>query len=256
MARSAAERAQQIAADLDFYLSDRERRPGSGGNDGLAGPDGRYSAVDDRAEMEALAPVAPARPRRTDVGLPCPQPTDWLHHRLTVTGAPAVVAAFRTTAAGAGIVPWRLDGERIEEDLFLRMATATPRTISLEGARILAAQLRAAMERRHQRAVARVGHSRACPFDLHALVPVQDAVLQLGPDHPDALAWLWEHWGTTEALRHVRDEDERRSAPVEAGRLRLSFWSADWTPWRALARIGASWPGLRFAVRPSYDELG
>ena len=52
----------------------------------------------------------------------------------------------------------------------------------------------------------RVGVSQACPFDLHALVPVHDHVLRLGPDDPTALAWLWEHWGTTQSLRHVAED--------------------------------------------------
>lgn len=138
------------------------------------------------------------------------------------------------------------------------------RTLSLSGARIVAEQLRAAVARRHDLAVARIGRSRteaacrACPFDLHALVPVPDSVLRLGPDDPAALSWLWEHWGTTHPLRHVTEQavasgDERdRPAPGEAA-LRMTFWSADWTPWRALAQVAARWPALRLDVRPHYD---
>jgi hypothetical protein len=33
----------------------------------------------------------------------------------------------------------------------------------------------------------------------------------------------------------------------------VTFWSADWTPWRALARIAAEWPRLRFETRPIYE---
>ncbi len=105
---------------------------------------------------------------------------------------------------------------------------------------------------------ARVGHSRACPFDLHALVPVPTAILQLGPDHPDALAWLWQHWGTTQALRHVAighgaHPDTGPKLAAGEDRLPLSFWSADWTPWRAFERIRADWPALRFDLQPQYD---
>ena len=39
----------------------------------------------------------------------------------------------------------------------------------------------------------------------------------------------------------------------EPGRLRLGFWSADWTPWPAVARLREDCPALRFAVRPHYD---
>jgi len=88
-------------------------------------------------------------------------------------------------------------------------------------------------------------------------VPVPDGVLQLGPDHPEALAWLWTHWGTTAALRHVAAEPvlPRRAAPGNPLTLRLSFWSADWTPWRALAAVAARWPALRFDVQPTYGLL-
>jgi hypothetical protein len=112
--------------------------------------------------------------------------------------------------------------------------------------------------RRQALAAAQVGHSRACPFDLHALVPVPDAVLRRGPDDPIALDWLWAHWGTTQTLRHVADDPS--AAAVLRTRVRtgeavwaVSFWSADWTPWRALAQIAARWPTLRFETHPSYD---
>jgi hypothetical protein len=107
--------------------------------------------------------------------------TDWLHHRLLITGPAADLVCLRAAACGAGTVPWHLDFDRLEEDLF-HLLVAPParagelsshsRSLSLAGARILAGQLRVAAARRHAFAVARVGHSEACPFDLHALVPV------------------------------------------------------------------------------------
>ena len=123
-------------------------------------------------------------------------------------------------------MPWQLDFDRMEEDLFHLLvappAPAGPRRaptggLSLAGARILAGQLRDAAARRHALAIAQVGHSRACPFDLHALVPVPDAMLRRGPDDPAALAWLWTHWGTTQALRHVA-EDAAAGAALQARR--------------------------------------
>ncbi len=123
---------------------------------------------------------------------------------------------------------------------------------------MLAAELRDTVSRRHELAVARVGRSQACPLDLHALVPVPDAVLKLGPDDPVSLAWLWEHWGTTQALRHVKadtaasPEERRRPVPGQAA-FQVRFWSADWTPWRAIGQLAARWPALRFDARPSYD---
>jgi hypothetical protein len=230
--------------------------------------------------------------------------TDWLHHRLLITGPDADLAALRTAAAGAGTVPWQLDFDRVEEDLFHLLAVppaaagalhAPARSLSLRGARILAGQLREAAARRHTLATSQIGHSRACPFDLHALIPVPDVILRRGPDDPAALAWLWTHWGTMQTLRQVAvDEatgtvlqaqaseraregseraaarpkvpsmrqhrgkgvklarDAREGAPGEAVWV-LTFWSADWTPWRALAQLAASWPTLRFAARPTYD---
>jgi hypothetical protein len=187
--------------------------------------------------------------------------TDWLYHRLTITGPPATVAAFEQIAAGAGVIPWQLDLDRLAEDAFHVLIAPPPplrRSLSAAGARILADQLRAAVARRHDLAIARVGRSLACPFDLQPLIPVPADVLRLGPDDPAALAWLWTHWGTTQALRHVASvsdafpNDPIAPTPGEAV-FRVTFWSADWTPWRALAQLAARWPTLRFALRPSYD---
>ena len=187
----------------------------------------------------------------------CLPDTDWLQHRMTIRGPVAELARFRAAAAGAGVIPWQLDFEQLQEDWFHRLMAAPSRTLSTSGARILAQQLREASERRHALAVAQVGRSRACSFDLHALQPVPVSILALGPDHPQALAWLWQHWGTTQALRHVVVLAEpHEPEAVRAGQavLRLGFWAADWTPWRALAALAANWPQLRFETWPLYDQ--
>jgi hypothetical protein len=195
--------------------------------------------------------------------------TDWLHHRLIVSGPVVDVATFRAAAAGAGTIPWHLDLDRLEEDWFHLLVSPPPpqqRTLSVAGARVLAGQLRAAVSRRHALAVARAGQSQACPFDLHALGPVPQAVLRLGSDDPESRDWLWAKWGTTQALRHVvapSRQDGQLPDPAPDGiaangddtAFHLTFWSADWTPWRAFAHMAARWPTLRFDVRPTYGVL-
>ena len=185
-----------------------------------------------------------------------PAHTDWLFHHLRIEGSAESVAEFRAAASGAGIIPWHLDLDRVEEDAFLRLASplGQARTLSLEGARMLAADLRDAVARRHAVAVARVGHDKKCCFDLHALAPVPGDVLRLGPDHPDALRWLWDHWGTIETLRHVAPALARNETAPTDTVFRVNFWAADWTPWRALAIVRASFPALRFDVRPHYER--
>jgi hypothetical protein len=274
MTRSAAARISATADALLDWLHSQQRALSTGSQ----------TPADAAGPAEASAEPAPAvdtspsiRPRRDDRARAAPTAsrhhkadaaraaplrldhTDWLHHRLTITGPDAVLTAFRQVAAGAGIIPWQLDLDRIEEDMFnfLVAPPRQPRTLSVAGAGIVAGRLREAVSRRHDLAVARVGTSRACPFDLHALLPVPADVLWLGPDHPDALGWLWAHWGTTQALRHVSEPAvaaEPACQPPAPGEVawQLTFWSADWTPWRALAALAVRWPALRFEPLPSY----
>jgi len=296
--QAAAEQAAQAADALLAWLHTQPRTAGpapAGSHRPTVAPPAEPPEADAGADADAAgaepAPDAPApalaadpptaeaiapAPRRTAAPDPgrgdrhAPQRlahTDWLHHRLRITGPEADLAAFRAAAAGAGTIPWRLDLDRMEEDLFHLLVappapagalTPPPRSLSFSGARILAGQLRAAAARRQELAVARVGQDRACPFDLHALVPVPEAVLWCGPDDPRALAWLWQHWGTTLALRHVAadadvGETERGRPHTGEAVFTVTFRSADWTPWRALAQIAERWPALGFETRPSYD---
>jgi hypothetical protein len=172
--------------------------------------------------------------------LALPHP-DWIFHRLTISGPADQVAAFNQAASGAGVIPWVYDYDRMEEDWFHLLAAPKPpqkRTISLPGARILARQLRDLVWERHEHAVSQVGVAKGCCFDLHKLVPVPFDILRLGPDDPASLSWMWEHWGTTWPLRHVR----RTANGCE-------FWSADWTPWRAMVVVRQAWPLLRFGIK-------
>jgi hypothetical protein len=156
------------------------------------------------------------------------------------------------------VIPWTHDLAPAAEDWFLLLVAPPPpqrRSLSLEGARILAGQLREAATARQRLVAERAGPSRACPFDLHRLLPVPAPLLRRGPEHPETHTWLWAHWGTTQALRGVvelpvpgRGQPRRR----DPGLFWVGFWAADWTPWRAVLALRQRWPALRIEVRPLY----
>ena len=179
----------------------------------------------------------------------------WRFHHLTVSGPASDLAAFAGAARGSGVTPWQLDLAAIEEDVFNLAAAqpAPPRTLTIDGCRILARQFRARVEARQAKAASLVGRSRACPFDLHALLPVPAAILQLGPTHPTSLAWLSAHWGVTDRLRQVADRPRpttgRRLPPGHAV-VGYGFFTAGETPHAAIAALSGRWPALRFVLRP------
>ena len=178
---------------------------------------------------------------------------------MVVTGPADDVAALRHAVAGAGAIPWYYPDADLEEEDRLHALLHPPDGspgLSLHGARALSRALRGAADAHHARVLAAVeAGSRACPFDLHALLPVPDRVLRLGPHDPPSLAWLRRRWGVVRALRHVRlrdgapDRRLRRSA-----RLHYEFWSADWTPWAAIEGLRQRWPAVVFDVRPDYGN--
>ena len=182
--------------------------------------------------------------------LPSPE---WLPHVLTVSGPLEDLAAFRRAAAGPGVIPWAMDYDRLEEDWINALLTPPPseRGISVEGARILAGQLRERIEQQDQRAAEAAFGSMACPLDLHALVPVPSRILRLGPDDPAAVAWLWENWTTTWPLRGVEEVEPDRNIPaLPEGHpaVHYQFWSADWAPWNALVAIRSRWSSISVQV--------
>ncbi len=219
----------------------------------------------DQDRSPSSIPLAPLLPRAAEPSTPLRLAnTDWLHHALTISGPVPDMAAFQMQAAGGGVIPWHLDLDRMEEGWFhLLAAPPAPqeRSLSVAGARILAAQLRDAVGRRHELAVAQAASAKSCLFDLHALLPMPAPLLRRGPDDPASLAWLWEHWGTTQALRRVTSQPappvsgSPDTTPDGQATLRISFWSADWTPWRALEAVRERFPALRFDVRPTYDAV-
>ncbi len=184
--------------------------------------------------------------------------TDWLRHELVITGAPYALAAFEAAAAGAGAIPWEYPDLDLEEEDRVQALVQPPdgsRGLDIESARVLARELREAIFDHQQKIVAAAAQSRVCPLDFHKLLPVPDEIIQLGPDHSASLAWLQANWGTTRPLRHVQRLLEKpMTGKRKTARLRLEFWSADWTPWAAFAAIRKAWPALGFDIRPDYDD--
>jgi hypothetical protein len=228
--------------------SDRNRRRARG----LAAiQDG--AAIRERTHPPAMVPdVVTAAAREKPADLLCLPNPEWLPQILTVTGPSAEVAAFRAAASGSGAIAWQRDYERLEEDWVHVLLAPLPaeRGISVRGARVVAGQMRELIETYEARA-SDDAHRRCC-LDLNALVPIPEKMLRLGPDDPAVLAWLWENWGTTWMLRDVEIAPIARAEiliPDGDDTVRYRFWSADWTPWRALATVRERWPGLMLHVK-------
>ncbi|GBR73067.1 hypothetical protein [Acidiphilium acidophilum] len=190
-------------------------------------------------------------PQRLDI-LALPSP-DWLYHHLTIRGSPDEISRFRLAAAGAGVVPWVRDYDAMIERLVTLMLRPprTERRLTIAEMRLLAGKMRDLFWQDDQAALTHYDRSRSCPFDLQRLVPVPWAILRQGDDAPDSLRWLWEHWGTTWQLRRVRDITATFRADPVTTRI-FEFWSADWSPWRAITTIANAWPALTIALRPLY----
>jgi hypothetical protein len=219
------------------------------------------------ADLDPDAPVARPKPRgRRPVsavratepareGAAARNVADWLFHHLTISGPATAVGAFATAARGSGITPWQLDYAAIEEDVFVRAVSqpASRRTLTVEGCRILARQFRQRVEMRQARASELVGHSVVCPFDLHTLRPVPSAILQLGPTHPGAVAWLAAHWGITDRLRQVVVREKAttgRRLPRGHAVIGYGFFTDGETPQAAIDACAKRWPALRFFLQP------
>ena len=210
------------------------------------------------ADPDASPPAAkprgrrPASVTRSLAQRPSTAP-NWLYHHLTVCGPGEQVDAFAAAGRGAGVIPWRLDGAEVEGTVF-HLAAAQPahrRTLTVEGCRILARQFREKVETHQARAAALVGHSFACPFDLHVLLPVPDEILLLGPTHPRALTWLAVHWGITDRLRQVVMRDKAttgRRLPEGHAVTSYGFFTDGETPQAAIDAIAPRWPALRFRL--------
>lgn len=206
--------------------------------------------------VAAPPPPRPAKRRgRRPAVAPVGTAPQFPYHHLTVSGPAATVAAFAAAARGPGVIPWQFDPDAIEEDIF-NLAASQPaerRSLTIAGCRILARQLCERVAARQARAAARIGRSRACPFDLQTLLPVPPAILSLGPTHPAALAWLAEHWGLRDPLRQVAVRPAAqagRRLPRSHAVIGYGFFTTGATPHAAIAAIAARWPALRIVLQP------
>jgi hypothetical protein len=177
---------------------------------------------------------------------------------MVITGPAPAIAAFLEAAAGPGNIPWEYPDLDLEVEDRVQALVQPPdgsRGLDVESARVLARELRDAIFDHQKKVITGAARSRACPFDLHRLVPVPAEILQLGPDHLASLAWLQTNWGTTMPLRHVQLlPGKPQTAKRKTVRRTMEFFSADWTPWAALAAIREASPALGFDVRPDYDD--
>jgi len=214
-----------------------------------------------------LAPVAPepdrviATPKRRGRRPAAATPTAtnavpaWLWHHLTITGPAADVTAFAEAARGPGVIPWHVDYAQVEEDMFHRAVAARGGRdgLSIEGCHILARQFRERIEARDAKAAALIGQSRACPFDLHVLLPVPADILRRGATDQKSLDWLARHWGTRDDPRKIVERPNPsagRRLPAGHTVNSYGFFTSGDTPDAAIVDLGQRWPTLRFVLMP------
>jgi hypothetical protein len=221
----------------------------------------------DSSQELARVPVAPApdsviappkrrgrRPIATASASTSAAPA-WLWHHLTISGPAADVAVFAEAARGPGVIPWHVDYAQLEEDIFHRAVAARGgrNGLSIEGCHILARQFRQRIESRDEKAVALIGQSRACPFDLHVLLPIPAEILQRGPTDRESLDWLARHWGTPDALRKIvarPNPSAGRRLPSDHAVISYGFFTSGETPRAAATQLVAGWSTLRFVLTP------
>jgi hypothetical protein len=153
------------------------------------------------------------------------------------------------------VIPWHVDYAQLEEDIFHRAVAARGgrNGLSIEGRHILARQFRQRIEARDEKAVALIGQSRACPFDLHVLLPIPAEFLQRGPTDEKSLDWLSWHWGTRDALRKIvvrPNPSAGRRLPSGHAVISYGFFTTGETPRAAATQLVARWPTLRFVLMP------
>jgi len=219
-------------------------------------PDVRRAADDDAVPKKRRG----RRPRGWSSAVPATA-ADFLYCQLTITGPAASLDAFAAAARGSGVIPWQLDFEALEEDIF-NLAVAQPpaqRGLTVEGCRLLARQFRERVEARKAKAASLIGSSLACPFDLQTLLPVPEKNLRLGPAHADSLAWMRQNWGAPEGLRQIAALTKPRPGkrlPAGHAVIGYGFFCRERPPAAAIETIAASWPTLNFRLRHQQPAPG
>jgi len=109
------------------------------------------------------------------------------------------------------------------------------------------------IEAREAKAAALIGLSRACPFDLHVLLPIPAKILRRGPTDEQSLDWMAWHWGTRDALRKVvarPHPSAGRRLPAGHILVAYGFFTSGDSPGAAIDQFVARWPILRFVLTP------
>jgi hypothetical protein len=65
------------------------------------------------------------------------------------------------------------------------------------------------------------------PLALNRIIPVPSQVLARGICDPEAIDWLWHHWGTTWPLRHVRQTVRTSVTQCTPQAYVIEFYSGD-----------------------------
>jgi hypothetical protein len=209
-------------------------------------------------ETQVHVPDAPkksrGRKRKSASGYWSGAHDERLFHHLIVVGPAEDIALFQEAARGPGSIPWRLDYDAIEEDIFNLTVSQPPavRGVSVEYCRAQARQFVERVQAREARVAERAGSGRGCPFDLQVLLPVPSDILEMGMRHPAAIAWLAQHWGTEHRLLQVAISGQARPGrriPDGSRFLGYSFFTVDHAPKAAVETIARSRPRLSFTLR-------
>lgn len=169
----------------------------------------------------------------------------WHRAQLDVSGSAERIDAFREAARGPGAVPWAIDSDADRQNLLARLVAQAAESPIPRHADDLLRAIAQSQDAHHACVLAACATpGGGCALDLQRLLPVPRALLALGADHADSLAWRDAHWGTREAVRHVELRETRDPKQYRRRRLRYRFWMEDARPDRLAASLRQAWPGV------------